>query len=67
MCDPDEDDGIVIVAVNPPVEFVVTVLGVVASVVLSYFIVIVEDVVNELPDTVTVLATAPVTGFKEID
>ena len=43
------------------------VAGVVASVVLSYFIVIVEDAVNKLPDTVTVLDTSPVTGFRIID
>ena len=41
--------------------------GVVASVVPSYLIVTVEDMVNELPDTVTVLATAPLTGFRIID
>ena len=53
-------------AVNPPVEFVVTIAGVVASVVPSYCIVMVEDVVNELPDIVMVLSTAPVTGFRII-
>ena len=42
VCEPDVDDGIVMIAVKSPVEFVLTVLGVVASVVLSYFIVIVE-------------------------
>ena len=40
--EPGVDDGIVTVAVNPPVESVVTMLGVVASVVLSYFTVILE-------------------------
>ena len=56
--------GTVNVVENEPVIELVTVVGDVACVTPSYFIVIVEDAAKPVPDTVTVEPTIPLVGFN---
>ncbi len=58
------DAGIVKEALKDPAVFVVTVAGVVVTVVPSYLMVIVEEAAKPLPVTVTVEPTIPVAVLK---
>ena len=68
VCDPGEAAGAVKVAVNVAgeVEDVVTLAGDVATGIVSYLIVIVEDGANPDPDTVTVVPGKPLVGLRII-
>ena len=56
--------GTVNVVENEPVIELVTVVGDVACVTPSYFIVIVEDAAKPVPDTATVEPTIPLVGLS---
>ncbi len=59
--------GNVNVVENEPVIELVIVVGDVACVTPSYFIVIVEDAAKPVPDTVTVEPTIPLVGLNVIE